>query len=805
MAWLWKRPVCQLLRQITPQTGPAQSTLEQHRAELPKNLAGTILFMSARQAGSIYQGRLNLVSGAHSFSVFTLLLVLALFAPLTAVSAEPGDALAGFLAKMTPQAAFPGADRLGTPSGNPPVVEAFSGEEAMGYVFLNSDFANSTGYSGKPIHQLIAIDMAGVIREVVLVEHHEPIVLIGIPESRITQVLDNYRGLDIGALVREEGRDHHVDIVTGATVTVMVMDDTILRSAIKVARRFGLGGLRPKRQQSGPRATVNMALEQQVGWAALVTDGSVTNLRLTLAQINDAFVRSGNEIAAARPEEGDPEDIFVDLYAAVVSVPAIGKSLLGEREYQNLVQRLEPGQQAIALAGDGRFSFKGSGYVRGGIFDRFHLIQGDTSIRFHDYHHKRLRQVMAEGAPDFKDVDLFLTPAELNFDPAARWSLELLVGREIGPTEKAFLTFDLDYKTPGKYLILPPPTFLGRVATVLELPDPESADAPLWMKIWISKVPETILILIALGVLTLIFFFQSWLVKRPLLTDRVRIGFLIFTLFGIGWYANAQLSVVNILTVLNSLVSGFDWSYFLMEPLIFILWGSVFCALLFWARGPYCGWLCPFGALQELLNRVAKLAKVPQLLLPWGLHERLWALKYLIFLVLFGFSLHSLGWAERLAEVEPFKTVIILKFAREWPFVVFAIAVLVPGLFIERFYCRYLCPLGAALAIPGRMRMFAWLKRYKECGAPCQRCNTECMVQAIHPEGNINVNECLYCLHCQVVYSDHHACPVLIQKRLKRERRSGSPSASGVQNIDSIITDLQTKKSKAKNAPPQGE
>ncbi|HED19627.1 MAG TPA: 4Fe-4S binding protein, partial [Gammaproteobacteria bacterium] len=279
-------------------------------------------------------------------------------------------------------------------------------------------------------------------------------------------------------------------------------------------------------------------------------------------------------------------------------------------------------------------------------------------------------------------------------------------------------------------------------------------------------------LLLALSILTLIFFFQDWLVKRPRLTDRVRIGFLVFTLFGIGWYANAQLSVVNILAVFNALVSGFDWSYFLMEPLIFILWGSVGASLLFWGRGAYCGWLCPFGALQELLNRLAKTVRIPQLPLPWGLHERLWPLKYLIFLVLFGFSLHSLGVAERLAEVEPFKTAIILKFVRDWPFVLFAAAVLIPGLFIERFYCRYLCPLGAALAIPGRMRMFEWLKRYKECGAPCQRCANECMVQAIHPEGNINVNECLYCLHCQVVYSDDHACPVLIQKRLKRERQT---------------------------------
>jgi NosR/NirI family nitrous oxide reductase transcriptional regulator len=290
----------------------------------------------------------------------------------------------------------------------------------------------------------------------------------------------------------------------------------------------------------------------------------------------------------------------------------------------------------------------------------------------------------------------------------------------------------------------------------------------------------------ALAVLTLIFFFQDWLVKRPKYTDRIRIGFLVFTLFGIGWYFNAQLSVVNILAMFNALVSGFDWGYFLMEPLIFILWGSVAAALLFWGRGPYCGWLCPFGALQELINRVAKAFNIKQVQVPWAIHERVWTFKYLIFLLLFGLSLYSLEWAERLAEVEPFKTAIILKFVREWPYVVFAVAVLLPGIFIERFYCRYLCPLGAALAIPGRIRMFSWLKRYKECGSPCQRCANECMVQAIHPEGNINVNECLFCLHCQVVYSDDHICPVLIQKRLKRERQAAF-SAKNLTKEDTAI------------------
>jgi NosR/NirI family nitrous oxide reductase transcriptional regulator len=721
-----------------------------------------------------------------------LLLVIVLLQFLASSHAVAAD-LPRFLTDIEAQAVFPGADRIAGPEGDPPVAPVFSAGEQIGFVFLTSDYVNTTGYSGKPIHQLVAIDLAGVIRKVLLVEHHEPIVLIGIPEKRIVAVLDGYNGLDIGALVRGLDGDHKVDVVTGATVTVMVMDDNILRSAIKVARTHRLGGLQPKPEYTGPRAVINAeAAEGEVeDWQALLSGGSVHQLALTLEQVNAAFAASEDPLATKQPEKGAPDESFIELYAGVVSIAAIGRSLLGEGEYRNLVQRLEPGQQAILLAGNGRYSFKGSGYVRGGIFDRFQILQGDASIRFHDYQHKRLRKIAAEGAPDLKDVDLFLVPADQGFDPALPWQLELLVGRATGATEKAFLTFDLDYSPPEKYLsYIEPEKPAGE--GLLSWLGADAADAPVWKKMWVTKLPEVAILLLALGVLTVIFFFQDWLVKRPLLTDRVRIGFLLFTLFGLGWYMNAQLSVVNILAVFNALVSGFDWSYFLMEPLIFILWGSVAVALLFWARGPYCGWLCPFGALQELLNRVAKLIKIPQLQLPWGLHERLWPLKYLIFLVLFGFSLHSLGWAERLAEIEPFKTAIILKFMRDWPFVLFAVAVLIPGLFIERFYCRYLCPLGAALAIPGRLRMFEWLKRYKQCGSPCQICRNECMVQAIHPEGKINVNECLYCLHCQVVYSDEHACPVLIQKRLKHER-AASMSTGGKSEVALKVADIKRK------------
>jgi NosR/NirI family nitrous oxide reductase transcriptional regulator len=143
----------------------------------------------------------------------------------------------------------------------------------------------------------------------------------------------------------------------------------------------------------------------------------------------------------------------------------------------------------------------------------------------------------------------------------------------------------------------------------------------------------------------------------------------------------------------------------------------------------------------------------------------------------FAVSLGSLSLAEQLAEVEPFKTAIILKFVRDWPFVVFAVVLLVAGLFIERFYCRYMCPLGAALAIPARMRMFDWLKRYRECGNPCHTCANECPVEAIHPTGEINPNECVNCLHCQVLYQSDAKCPVIIKQLKRREKAAASVGA----------------------------
>jgi len=161
---------------------------------------------------------------------------------------------------------------------------------------------------------------------------------------------------------------------------------------------------------------------------------------------------------------------------------------------------------------------------------------------------------------------------------------------------------------------------------------------------------------------------------------------------------------------------------------------------------------------------------VPQFNLPQIVHDRLWGIKYIILMMLFGVSLHSIGSAERYAEIEPFKTAITLRFAREWSYVFYAAGLVLISAFNCKFYCKYLCPLGAALAVPARLRMVDWLRRRKECGTPCKTCEKECEIQAIDDIGRININECHYCLDCQVTYWDAYKCPPLVEKRKRREK-----------------------------------
>ena len=655
---------------------------------------------------------------------------------------------------------FPDADEVGQKSGELPIWTLKQGGTILGYAFETVDIVDIPAYSGEPINMLVAMDTEGKYLGAKVLEHHEPILLIGLPEQLLFDFADQYAGLSIHDRVKVGGNRTegmvHLDAVAGATVTVMVVNVAITKAATKVARSLGL--IAADETYNLPPATIKEDVFAPADWLKLTGDGSIRKLALNRGQVDEAFVGTAAEhIDAAAPEE--KQDQFIELYYTQLNIPTIGRNLLGDSEYEWLISTLKPGEHAIGLMANG-YSFKGSGYVRGGIFDRIQILHKGEAISFRDTDQYRINDIFIPGAPKLSEMSIFIVRDHHEFDPGTDWQLELLVRRQFGAIDSVFNSFKASFTTPEQYIIKPVPP-------VVEEP------LPLWAQVWQDRTPAITVLIISLVLLTLVLFFQDVLVRYPKFMHRFRTAFLIYVVVFIGWYELGQLSVVNVFTFLQSLMSDFKWDLFLLDPIIFILWGFVAFSIMLWGRGIFCGWLCPFGALQELVNELGRKLKVRQFELPFAVHERLWALKYMILLGLFGLSLDSLATAEKFAEVEPFKTTFLMHLDRDWPFLVYALGLVVISFFTRKVYCRYICPLGAALAIPSGVRLFDWLKRRNECG-PCNTCAVECEIQAIHPDGSINLRECHHCLDCQMTYYDDQKCPPLIKMARKKRRRQVS-------------------------------
>jgi transcriptional regulator of nitric oxide reductase len=684
------------------------------------------------------------------------------FLAAAALSVEPAAAESDLGAALQ---FFPGAaaPTLEIVAGEPRHAIVRSGEgQVLGYAFSTREVSGSVGYSGRPLDILAAVSPEGIMAGAIILAHEEPILVIGIPREAVAAYVTNFKGFDVihGNLRGQQGAARGPQAVAGASVTSAVIRDAIVRSARTVLRVHA----------TSPAAEGKPRLDRETlrraSWPALVAEGSLR--RLTLSR--------GDAARLLGRTDPEPDALFIGLWLALATPPSIGESLVGQRIYESEAGKLAADDDLVLIAASGLYSFKGTEWRRSGAFDRIELVQGAKTIRFRADDHLRIDTIAAPGAPELREVGLYRVPHTSGFDPTAPFRLDLTLAREAPDVAPPPVVF-LDYRVPERYLVRQPSTPAPSLSAEAAEQSARRAQAPLWQDIWWARRFEIAGLAMMLVGLSAVLVFQNAVVANGILYRRLRTGFLLLTLVFLGFIANAQLSVVNVITFLHALLSGFRWELFLLDPMVFILWSFVAVSMLFWGRGVFCGWLCPFGALQELLNDAARRIGIKQIAIPFGLHERLWMIKYVVFLGILAVSLSSIIAAFGLAEVEPFKTSITMKFMRDWPFVAYALVLLAAGLFVERFFCRYLCPLGGALAIPARMRMFEWLKRYRECGAECQICARDCTVQAIHPLGQINPNECIYCLQCQANYFDHSVC-LHLKKRAER-RRSRVVTAAG--------------------------
>src|SRR5690606_29605424 len=131
-----------------------------------------------------------------------------------------------------------GADGFGEVRQDPPVVPILKGSKVVGHAYVTTDVVGTIGYSGKPMDVLVALDTEGTIVSGRLMEHHEPIVLIGIPERKIADYIAGYVGFNPLRTAAEGASRPVCDIVSGATVTVLVLGVSLTRSAVRIASRL---------------------------------------------------------------------------------------------------------------------------------------------------------------------------------------------------------------------------------------------------------------------------------------------------------------------------------------------------------------------------------------------------------------------------------------------------------------------------------------------------------------------------------------------------------------------------------------
>jgi polyferredoxin len=95
---------------------------------------------------------------------------------------------------------------------------------------------------------------------------------------------------------------------------------------------------------------------------------------------------------------------------------------------------------------------------------------------------------------------------------------------------------------------------------------------------------------------------------------------------------------------------------------------------------------------------------------------------------------------------------------------------LLASVFIRNLYCRFLCPLGAALGLVSALSVFK-IKRWSECST-CKLCENACEWGAIRNR-KIVMPECVRCDECEILYASKTRCPHwLLDAKKKRLRAS---------------------------------
>ena len=202
----------------------------------------------------------------------------------------------------------------------------------------------------------------------------------------------------------------------------------------------------------------------------------------------------------------------------------------------------------------------------------------------------------------------------------------------------------------------------------------------------------------------------------------------------------------------------FKFSYYVVGFLFFV--GALI------GRG-VCGYLCPFGLVQDLLHKIPFVKKIETFKGDKALRKA----KYLILLVFV--ILLPLFLVDIIGQGAPYFCKLIcpvgmmeggiplvlmnksmrgaIGFLYAWKGLILIMTIFL-SIVIYRPFCKYICPLGAIYSLFNSVSLFRYTLDHQKC-IHCGRCKAVCEMQC-DPVKNCNDLECIRCGKCK------NACPV---------------------------------------------
>ncbi len=693
------------------------------------------------------------MGGSIRFLVLCLTICLAFFAsPQSALAQLAKEALQPFV--MPPFS-------IGEQVNDKGVWELLnSGGALAGYVFETEEMAPLPGFSGAPINIFVMLDLNGTFMDVRLISHNEPIFVSGLGEAPLRKFFEQYRGLSInqslvvGTPYGGAGDGSalvYLDGVTKATASIRIAHESILAATRAVAREKMQG------VASAPPAYPNPDYTEDLDWNALVAQGLVSRKTVLNKEVSAAF--DGTVFVNDDPvAQADPKGVYLDLYIIDIGAPSIAKAALGDQTLRELqaFQRISKTDEPILLIDAGRHGLVSPDFVRNTSPDWLSAEQDGLPIALRD---ADLFVTLSPQAPQGTAI-ILRTDRRLGFDPTREWTLNVQAIREHGQfmPQVGQTTLTTTHVTPDRFYLRP----------VEEVQESAFAGA-----IRNRQTDLIVLGVFLVGLLVVLGPGQKRIAALTVFTP-VRLGILAFVLGFVGWWGQGQLSIVTVLGVIRTSVFGGSFNFLLYDPFGTLIWAVAILGFVLWGRGLFCGWLCPFGALQEFAHHLGRLLRLPQWEVSRAWDQRLKWIKYAALAGLVATVFIAPDHVDKAAEIEPFKTAITVFFVRDWYYVVYAGFWLVLGMVTFKGFCRYVCPLGAVMAIGGMIRTRSWIPRRADCGSPCQLCKVKCKYGAIKKTGEIQYDECFQCLDCVTIHDDPTQCVPLILAARSATRKAAA-------------------------------